>query len=569
MPAWLPGAFLKRLIVLKHTPFSIKHWFSESVSLARKSPSACPTIRKEKLEVSKQEAMLEVYLDPCTVNSRKALAGLDLLGTPYHLNHIDYFTGQHKSPEYLKINPHGTVPSAIDGDVHITESNALLQHAADHTSSNCPPTAYPKDLKKRAKINCWLLWETSTWFPSCYVFLVEYVVKPLLKAEPDESVIEKETPKWNNLAGILDAQLAKTKWLCGDEVTIADIAVAAPMHLYEAQRLPLKGFPHLKRWLTEEVEKLPCWQKTQGAVEKALLPHKNKAETNGSSTGQANGNTSDPHGSVRAMFNFTKDLDRPPEIYFYETEAAKNIHDPGDDPQEVTVHDGWHRAKEFSIDNEGFSLHDFKTGHTAWEDEEAVRKDFYPEVVEFLKQAVGAKRVLVFDHTIRTKANAAKKVTQETNTSQRAPVMLVHCDYTAESGPARVKQLLPQEAEDLLSRRVAFINVWKPIHNVVLENPLAMCDATTTSLADDFFKLHLHYRDRDGENYVMRHRPDHKWWYLPQLNPQQLLLLKTYDSDTTTPGRARFLAHSAFADPSTPTDAPTRESVEIRTIAFF
>ena len=86
--------------------------------------------------------------------------------------------------------------------------------------------------------------------------------------------------------------------------------------------------------------------------------------------------------------------------------------------------------KEFSIDIQGFSLHDFKTGFEKWEDEETTRTNFYPEVVDFLKKVVGAKQVFVFDHTIRTKKNEAKKLTQETNTSQRAPVMLVHCDYT-------------------------------------------------------------------------------------------------------------------------------------------
>ncbi len=96
-------------------------------------------------------------------------------------------------------------------------------------------------------------------------------MKPLLKTTPDESVIEAQAPKWHHLAGILDAQLKKTKWLVGDSVTIADIAVAAPMHLWKAQKLPLLQHPHLKSWM-EEVEKLECWKKTQGAVEKALLP---------------------------------------------------------------------------------------------------------------------------------------------------------------------------------------------------------------------------------------------------------------------------------------------------------
>jgi hypothetical protein len=232
----------------------------------------------------------------------------------------------------------------------------------------------------------------------------------------------------------------------------------------------------------------------------------------------------------------------------------------------MAVTDGWNRAESFSVDKEGFSVHDFKTAYDQWEDDERVRGTFYPEVVEFLKKTTGAKRILVFDHTIRTKVNEAKKITEEKNTSQRAPVMLVHCDYTSESGPLRVRQLLEDEAEELLSRRVAFFNVWKPIHRVVEERPLAMCDVTSTK-AEDFFKLYLRYRDRNGENYVMRYSPDHKWWYFPKMTPEQVIILKTYESETD--GRARFVGHSAFEDPNSPPDAPIRESVEIRTIAFF
>lgn len=213
--------------------------------------------------------MLEVYLDPCTVNSRKVLAGLDLLGTHYHFNHIDYFAAAHKSPEYLKINPNATVPAATDGACTITESNAILQYAADLGTND---EYYPKDLKKRADVNRWLLWESSVWFQSCYVYLVEYVVKPLLKTEADESVIAAQAPRWSQLAKVLDDQLSKTKWLTGDKVTIADLAVASPMHLHAAQRLPLDKYPNLKRWMVDGIEKLPCWKKTQGAVDKALLP---------------------------------------------------------------------------------------------------------------------------------------------------------------------------------------------------------------------------------------------------------------------------------------------------------
>ena len=213
--------------------------------------------------------MLKVYLDPCTVNCRKVLAGLDLMGAPYQRVHVDYFTGGHKQPEYLAINPNAALPAAVDGDFLLPESNAILLYAADVNGAD---EYYPKDPKQRADIHRWMLWEAATWFPSCYVYLVEYVVKPLLKAQPDEAIIAKEAPNWHKLAGILDARLAKSRWLVGDRVTVADIAVAAPMHLHTQQRLPLTDHPNLQRWMTEGVEHLPAWQGTHEAVVKALVP---------------------------------------------------------------------------------------------------------------------------------------------------------------------------------------------------------------------------------------------------------------------------------------------------------
>lgn len=211
--------------------------------------------------------MLEVYLDPATINSRKVLAALDLVGQEYHFNKIDYFAGGQKDPSFTKINPHATVPAATDGDLMLPESNAIMAYAADLQGGK----AYPKDLKTRAKINAWLLWESSVWFGTCYKYVVEYVVKPLLKAEPDQSVIDAEAPNWNKNAGILDATLAKSKFLVGNEPSIADIAVAAPMHLWKASRLPIDKYPNLQRWY-KAIEQLPSWQKTQAAVNNALTP---------------------------------------------------------------------------------------------------------------------------------------------------------------------------------------------------------------------------------------------------------------------------------------------------------
>ncbi|KAF2649755.1 hypothetical protein K491DRAFT_697851 [Lophiostoma macrostomum CBS 122681] len=504
---------------------------------------------------------IQIYCDPCTINSRKVLAGLQQLKADYNQNFIDYFTGQQKSDEFKKINPCATVPAATDGDLTLTESNAILQYAADVVGDE---SMYPKDLKKRANINRWLLWEASVWFGSCYIYLIENVVKPdLMNVPTDEKAIETESTNFHKLAGILDTQLAKTKWLTGDDVTIADFAIAAPMHLHEAAKLPLEQYPNLKRWMTEGMERLDSWKDTQGAVEEKILP--GKQTTNGTNgTNDTNGTSGQP--DIKTTVNYTKAVDGLTELYFYETDAAKNIHEPGDDPFEISISDAWPHAQDLTLDTNGFSVHSLKTSHTDWEDESSVKSSFYPEVVDFLKQTTGATRVLVFDHTIRTEANSKKKLTDENNTSQRSPVMLVHCDYTAKSGPLRVKQLLGSEADDLLSRRVSFVNVWKPINRVVEERPLAMCDVKSCK-DEDFFKLILRYRDRTGENYVMKHSKEHKWWYFPKMTPEQVVLLKTFDS--AGDGTARFVGHTAFVDPSSPEDAPMRESIEIRTICFY
>ncbi|MGL4396578.1 MAG: glutathione S-transferase family protein, partial [Hyphomicrobium sp.] len=108
----------------------------------------------------------------------------------------------------------------------------------------------------------WMLWESSSWFPSCYVYLVEHCVKPLFDQPPDAKTLEAQDVQFHKLAGILDARLAKSRYLCGDTPTIADIAVAAPMHLHALQKLPLGPHRNLSRWMTDAIEPLPCWEKT-------------------------------------------------------------------------------------------------------------------------------------------------------------------------------------------------------------------------------------------------------------------------------------------------------------------
>lgn len=269
--------------------------------------------------------------------------------------------------------------------------------------------------------------------------------------------------------------------------------------------------------------------------------------------------------AVKASMNYSVDNGRPIDYYFYDPGSSTDFtpNPPGTDTHDVAIHDGWDEVDQLSVDKEGFELHDFGAEFAQFDNEDLVREVFYQQVISYVKRHTGAKDVLVFDHTIRKRMPADLKVQTEV---QRPAVMLVHSDYTVISGPQRVRDLMKAAAEPLLQKRVAFYNVWKPLYNRVEELPLAMIDAQTHDPAD-LVRMDLKYSDRTGEIYVMRHNPKHRWLYFPHMEAKHALLLKTYDS--CTDGRCRFMGHSAFEDPTSPADAAKRESIEIRTMAFF
>jgi len=211
---------------------------------------------------------MELLLDPRTINSRKVLAGCKLIGAEYTVNRLDYFQAEQTSPAYVAINPMASMPALKDGSFTLWESNAILQYAAEKVGNT---SAYPTDLQTRADVNRWLLWESSSWFGSCYKYVVENCVKPLLGGETDQSILDAEEPNFHKLAGILDARLAGSRYMCGDQPTIADVAIAAPMHIHGYFKLPLSEHPNLVRWMTQDVEKQSWWIDTT-VLENFVLP---------------------------------------------------------------------------------------------------------------------------------------------------------------------------------------------------------------------------------------------------------------------------------------------------------
>jgi hypothetical protein len=214
-----------------------------------------------------------------------------------------------------------------------------------------------------------------------------------------------------------------------------------------------------------------------------------------------------------------------------------------------------------ALDREGFALREYPTEVSDFYDEGEIARRYYPEMEALVLAETGAARVLVFDHTWRANSPELRR-----RLGIREPVRVVHNDYTPRSGPQRVRDLLGGEAEAALARRYAFINVWRPINGPVLEAPLGVCDARSVR-PEQWIENEMRYPDRKGETYVAQWDGAHRWYYYPRMKSSEVLLIKCYDS--ATDGRARFSAHSAFDDPTAPADAPKRESIEIRTIAFY
>lgn len=265
---------------------------------------------------------------------------------------------------------------------------------------------------------------------------------------------------------------------------------------------------------------------------------------------------------VEAELTYLGAMSEKPFNYTYGPPPGQPLTNHVYDPHRVLIHNVRALAPAASLDREGFALLEHPTACDDLYDEDKLRRLYYPECEAVVAQATGASRVIVFDHTLRRRAPLADR----TPGVPRQPVTRVHNDYTETSGPQRVRDLMGAEADAVLRRRYAFINLWRPISGPVVDMPLAYCDARSVASAD-FVGSDLIYADRRGETYAVHYRPTHRWFYAPLMRGEEVVLLKCFDSVRS--GVARFAPHSAFVDPNTPKDAPPRESIEIRTIAFW
>jgi hypothetical protein len=252
------------------------------------------------------------------------------------------------------------------------------------------------------------------------------------------------------------------------------------------------------------------------------------------------------------------------------------------------------REHDFGTDISGFAVYNAPAKEKVFTDDAAVRSGYYAEVEALLRERLpGIKRVEIFDHTIRRRIKD----------SPRQPVQQVHVDQTPGAAEARVRRHLPaNEAEDLLKGRYQIINVWRPIENPASDFPLAVIDWRSTS-PSDFIPVDLLYPRRDsldaddddrgkeklpdsesftstdgyevkGETLSVAPNEKHKFFYVKDMTPDEVMLLKCFDSrgegmPEGKEGLALRTPHTAFVDPETPKDAPGRQSIEVRCLVFY
>src|SRR6266705_3514074 len=184
------------------------------------------------------------------------------------------------------------------------------------------------------------------------------------------------------------------------------------------------------------------------------------------------------------------------------------------------------RNEKVALEKNGFQLVGHETAVRDFFDPEQLKSVYYPEVEHLVKELSGAKRVVVFDHTLR----------------------------------------MGDEAERLLRRRFAIIQVWRAIGKPIQANPLAILDSRSL-VPEDLLVAERRYPHRVGQTYRLKYNPGHRWFYFPAMRRDEALVFKVYDSETD--GRARFTPHTSFVDPATPPGSSPRQSIEARTLAFF
>ncbi|EDP65796.1 glutathione S-transferase-like protein [alpha proteobacterium BAL199] len=191
-----------------------------------------------------------------TLNPRKACAVARHLNSPVEFVSVSLPKGEHKTPEFLAMNPNGKVPVLTHDGGTIWESNAIMGFLARAAGSDL----WPSD-DKLVEMLRWLSWDLQHFTRYTGTLYFEYVIKPKFGIGPvDPEEVEEATGYVRKYSAILNDHLHGRKYLLGDTLTITDFAVGITLPYAEQAYIPLGEFPEVARW-HDRLNELPAWRK--------------------------------------------------------------------------------------------------------------------------------------------------------------------------------------------------------------------------------------------------------------------------------------------------------------------
>jgi hypothetical protein len=229
---------------------------------------------------------------------------------------------------------------------------------------------------------------------------------------------------------------------------------------------------------------------------------------------------------------------------------------------DVVVSDVTGDEQKYTLDSHGFQYHGQSSVEKEFLDDKAIEANYYPECAQLLKDVTGASRIHVFNHKVRRGPTQWHHLGLK-NLANRGPVTKTHVDQSYAGAELRLRWELPEEADELVKKRYQIINVWRPI-KTILKDPVAVADAGSVPDAD-LVAAEMTEDGYRGEQWVVRQNPAHRWYFKHQLRPEEVLLIKCFDSKESV---ARRALHSAFEDAAY-RDMESRQSIEVRCLVFY
>jgi len=226
------------------------------------------------------------------------------------------------------------------------------------------------------------------------------------------------------------------------------------------------------------------------------------------------------------------------------------------------VHDVRCDESQYSLDTAGFQYYRHRSQEKAFTNEDAIVSTYYDECKQLLRDITGASRIHIFNHKVRRGPTQWHHL-GFSNLKNRGPVTKTHVDQSYAGAEIRLRWELPSESDELLKHRYQIINIWRPIATI-LKDPIAVADSRSV-LDTDLVEADMTENGFPGKQWVVKYNADHRWYYKSRMEPEDVLLIKCFDSNE---GVARRALHSAFEDSVHAGDV-SRQSIEVRCIVLY